>query len=172
MKYTTQFINLANQNSQATRACNIGSMNELVEKFREQKLNPSSWKSFYLSEMGDECLEIASCKIKDKLQEMRGGFDYILNNLDEVNEWVEDLVFNKTLKGFNIQSQVLEMIAGGKSWRLSTPFEESMGIDGFIEEEPYQVKPHTSKHLASVNQQTIKATIVYYKKVRGQLIVE
>jgi hypothetical protein len=172
MKYTTQFMNLANQNSQATRAQHVGSMNELVAEFRDKKLNPSEWKSFYLKKMGSDCLALASAKIKDKLQEMRDGYDYLLDNLHEVDEWVEDLIFNKTFKGFEIQSEVLSQLAGNKPWRLSTRYEESLGIDGFIDEKPYQVKPHTAKHLASVNQQTIKAEIVYYRKSKGQLIIE
>lgn len=172
MKYTTQFINLANQNSQATRAQHVGSMNELIEEFREKKLNPSEWKSFYLEKMGSDCISIAAEKIKNKLQQMRDGYDHLLNNFDEVDAWVEDLIFNKTLKGFEIQSEVLSQIANGRAWRLSTRYEESLGIDGFIDEEPYQVKPHTAKHLAAVNQQTIAAKIVYYKKHKGQLIIE
>ncbi|MEZ4550348.1 MAG: MjaI family restriction endonuclease [Desulfobacterales bacterium] len=32
-KYTTQLINLANQNSQATRAYNVGQMSELIQEF-------------------------------------------------------------------------------------------------------------------------------------------
>ena len=103
---------------------------------------------------------------------MRDGYDYLLNNLHEVDAWVEDLIFDKTLKGFEIQSEVLSYIAGDNPWRLSTPYEESLGIDGFINEKPYQIKPHTAKHLATVNQQTIKAEIVYYKKVKGNLIIE
>ena len=117
-------------------------------------------------------ITLAASKIKDKLQDMRDGYDYLLNNLHEVDAWVEDLIFDKTLKGFEIQSEVLSYIAGDNPWRLSTPYEESLGIDGFINEKPYQIKPHTAKHLATVNQQTIKAEIVYYKKVKGNLIIE
>ena len=172
MKYTTQFMNLANQNSQATRPRNVGSMNELLQEFRNTKRNPSEWKAFYLEKRGQDCITLAASKIKDKLQDMRDGYDYLLNNLHEVDAWVEDLIFDKTLKGFEIQSEVLSYIAGDNPWRLSTPYEESLGIDGFINEKPYQIKPHTAKHLATVNQQTIKAEIVYYKKVKGNLIIE
>lgn len=172
MKYATQFINLANQNSQATRPKHVGSMNDLIEQFLGEKRNPSEWESFYLEKMGKECISLATAKIKDKLQEMRDGFDYLLDNLDIVDEWVEDLIFKKTLKGFEIQSEVLSSIAGDKPWRLATPYEESIGIDGFINEQPYQVKPHTAKHLATVNQQTIEAKVVYYRKSKGQLIIK
>lgn len=172
MKYSTQLINLANQNAQATRPKYVGSMNELFEKFRETQQPLENWKQFYLNEYGQEAIDCAAAKIKDKIQDMKVTFDWLVDNLDVVDGWVENLIFEKTIQGFEIQSKVLSMIAGNRDWRLSTKFEESLGIDGFIEDTPYQIKPHTAKHSATVNQQDISAIIVYYRVKGGKITVE
>ncbi|MGM0545952.1 MAG: MjaI family restriction endonuclease [Bacteroidota bacterium] len=37
-KYTTQLLNLANQNSQATRPRNVGQMTDLIKEFERNSL--------------------------------------------------------------------------------------------------------------------------------------
>ena len=45
-KYSTQLLNLANQNSQATRPKVVGQMSELVQEFSGQSIK--EWEKWYL----------------------------------------------------------------------------------------------------------------------------
>ena len=48
-KYTTQLINLANQNAQGTRPKIVGQMSDLIQEFPEN--NYSDWVTWYQNKM-------------------------------------------------------------------------------------------------------------------------
>lgn len=58
----------------------------------------------------------------------------------------------------------------GQPYRLSTPQEESQGIDGFIGETPVSIKPITYKTKNMLAEQ-IGATMIYYEKVKDGIKV-
>jgi MjaI restriction endonuclease len=51
-----------------------------------------------------------------------------------VNKWAKDLILTKTFVGLCFQESILIKVATlkGMSYRLSTPEEESTGIDGYV----------------------------------------
>jgi len=187
-KYVSPLINLANNFAQATRPKAVGQMSELIKKFQEEypksQWTFENWKKFYLSKKvtpdatGAEAIDRAVKRIEKKIEEMRK----VLESIDEVTirEWVEDLILKKTFWGLMVQEPILrklaELFAGDSlSYRLSTPTEESKGIDGFIivngEEFPVSIKGTTykqEKHL----KEDIKAPIVYYEKTKSGLKVD
>jgi len=91
---------------------------------------------------------------------------------DMVRLWVEDLVLVKTFTGLRFQEAILKKLAEmkGCDYRLPEPYEESQGIDGFVGEEPYSIKPSTyrSQNLA----ESIDIKIIFYDKKRDGVVFE
>ncbi len=50
-KYTTQILNLANQNAQGTRPSVVGQMNNLIQEFSGQTID--EWEQWYLDKYPD-----------------------------------------------------------------------------------------------------------------------
>ena len=59
----------------------------------------------------------------------------------------------------------------GTAYRRATPDEESVGIDGYVGNVPYSVKPDTYKTMERLSE-TIAVKIIYYTKTRTGLTVE
>jgi len=128
-KYTTQILNLANQNAQATRPNVVGQMSELIKEFKENSLE--EWEKWYLSKYPDS-IDKATQKIMEMIENLKEAIDKIDENM--VRKWVRDLVIVKTYVGLKFQEAILKKLANefGVDYRLSTPEDESKGIDGYL----------------------------------------
>ena len=160
-KYTTQIINLANQNAQGTRPKVVGQMSDLIQMCPDKSFN--GWKKWYL-ERHPEAINNAIKKIKPMISNLKEA----ISKIDEemIRKWVEDLVLVKTAEGLIIQEIVLSLIAKKKNitWRLAHPDEESIGIDGYLGEQPVQIKATTYEAKKSTVREEISVDIIYYKK--------
>lgn len=167
-KYTSQIINWANQNAQGTRANVVGQMSDLIQEFDGQTLD--EWITWYDAKMPD-AIEKATDKIYEMVDKIRDAAPQIDRKM--VNDWVKDLVYNKTFCGLRVQQAIIAHVAKivGKPWRLARPDEESKNIDGYIGETPVQIKSSTykvEKHLS----QSIEIPIIYYDKKKTGLDIE
>ena len=166
-KYSTQLINLANQNAQGTRPIIVGQMSELIQKYPGKDFE--GWKSWYTKQQ-PRAIQTATDKIYAKLLEMRKA----MNKIDKalVEKWVRDLVITKTFSGLRFQEVILKKIADmeGKQYRLSTPTEESKGIDGFVGDDAISIKPITYKVKTALHEH-IEVRIIYYEKKKDGLVV-
>ncbi len=164
-KYASQIINLANQNAQATRPRVVGKMSELIKEFTGRTLE--EWEEWYLKRY-PESIDVATKKILEMIDNLKE----VINQIDEdmIRQWVRDLVIVKTFIGLRFQEAVLKKIAGkfGTVYRLSTPEEESKGIDGYIGNIPVSLKPITyeSKKMLS---ERIEADVIFYEKQKDGL---
>ena len=167
-KYTTQIVNLVNQNAQGTRAQVVGQMSELIQAFDGKTLD--EWISWYNSKQ-PTAIEDATSKIYNKFLEMKQAVDKIDDKL--IREWVKDLVYTKTFCGLKFQGAIIAFIAKelNKDWRLANIEEESKGIDGFIGDKPVQIKSATYKQKLGLNE-TIDVPIVYYDKKKDGINIE
>ena len=75
-KYTTQILNLANQNAQATRPKVVGQMSELIKEFTGRTLE--EWEKWYLKRYPDSI-----DKATKKILEMINNFRDAINQIDE-----------------------------------------------------------------------------------------
>ncbi len=166
-KYTTQVINLANQNAQGTRPRMVGQMSDLIQEFDGKSYG--EWVDTYGEKMPD-AIENATERIYEMIENLRGAMGLI--DKDLVRRWVRDLVLTKAFIGFRYQESVLKKIGDlkGQPYRLSTPQEESQGIDGFIGETPVSIKPITYKTKNMLAEQ-IEAEMIYYEKVKDGIKV-
>ncbi len=173
-KYSTQLINLAARTAQATRPSVVGKLSDLFPQYQRESENISieGWKNWYL-EKNPDAIEKATRKTYEKMQE----YIRTLSQIDEsvIREWVEDLVFNKTFLGLYVQEAIIKFLAevqGETDYRLANSEEESRGIDGFVGNKAYSVKPMSYKEEASHLLEVIDAYMVYYKKERDGLDIE
>lgn len=167
-KYTTQIMNLANQNAQGTRAKIVGQMSDLIQEFEGTAL--SEWKKWYLESHPD-----AIDNATEKVYAMVTLFKDAILKIDKetVREWIEELVIVKTFSGLKFQEAILKKISihFKKPYRLAKPDEESKGIDGFIGDKPISIKPMTYKTKMGLNE-VINVPIVFYDKKKSEIVIE
>lgn len=167
-KYTTQIMNLANQNAQGTRPNVVGQMSELIEEC--PKGTYEQWVKWYSEKMPDG-VENATEKVYNMVQNLAEAFKLIDKEL--VRKWVEDLVLTKTFTGFCFQESILKTIAQRKwlTYRRSTPEEESQFIDGYIGDVPVSIKPITYK-TKNMLHENINIKLIYYEKLKDGIKIE
>ncbi len=164
-KYSSQILNLANLNSQATRAKNVSQMSELIKQFRNS--NPhgslSDWEIWYKSRSSNK-IKIATNIISHMVENLKNTIEIISDEL--IESWVEDLIIYKTYLGLNFQDSILKHLSHkfNIKYKQSTPSEESQGIDGYLGEYPISIKPITYKQKISSKQEKIDVDIIYYEK--------
>ena len=166
-KYATQFINLINSNAQGTRPNVVGQMSELIQEFDGHTLD--EWIKWY-TERNPNAVANATERIYATYEKMRDAFNAIDKQM--IENWVEDLVYTKTFCGLKFQGAIIAAIAKelGKTWRLADIEEESKGIDGYIGDQPIQIKSDTYK-LESRLSETIDVPIVYYTKKKDGILI-
>jgi hypothetical protein len=161
-KYTTQLMNLANQNAQGTRPKVVGQMSELIQEFPGKDYE--EWVKWYRQQK-PEAIDQATAKVYAMLLNLRKAME----NIDEtlVRKWVEDLVLTKTYAGLKFQKSILARVSEikGQPYRLAEPGEESKGIDGYIGQTPVSIKPVTYSSKPMLNED-IPVAIIYYEKVK------
>lgn len=171
-KYTSQLINWANQNAQGTRPVVVGQMSDLFPEFMASGSNMTieAWKDWYVKKQ-PEAFDKATAKIYAQIKNLQEAIKLVDEDL--VRNWVEDLVINKTFNGLHVQKAILASLAErlNTSYRLATPDEESQGIDGYVGNTPYSVKPDTYKTMGRLSE-VIGVKMIYYTKTKTGLKLE
>jgi hypothetical protein len=166
-KYTSQIINYISMTAQATRPKVVGQMSELIKEFNGNSIE--EWTSWYNTRFPNAVQE-ATDKIFAKYLEMREAYNNI--NRKTIEDWVKDLIYNKTYCGLKLQNAIIAYLANqfNKSWKLAEPNEESKGIDGYIGEIPVQIKSSTYQIEASLPE-NIDVAIIYYEKKKDGIVI-
>ena len=171
-KYTTQLMNLANQNAGATRPRSVGQLSELIQDYAKEvdSRNVESWRVWYLEKYPDN-IDQAVNKILRQIENLKKAI--MLIDHDMVKSWVEDLMFEKTYLGNLFQEAILIKLSDELKlpYRSSSPVEESQGIDGFVGDVPYSIKPLTYKTMTRLPE-TIDVKIIYYEKKKDGIQFE
>lgn len=105
------------------------------------------------------------------MAEIRKAIELIDDEL--IENWVKDLVYNKTYCGLKVQQAILKYVADlyNQDCRLANKEEESKGIDGYIGDVPVQIKADTYKQKGLLNE-IIEAPIIFYEKKKDGLNIE
>ena len=171
-KYTSQLINWANQNAQGTRPVVVGQMSDLFPEFMASgsDMTIEAWKDWYVKKQ-PEAFDKATAKIYAQIKNLQEAIKLVDEEL--VRNWVEDLVINKTFNGLYVQKAILASLAErlNTSYRLASPDEESQGIDGYVGDTPYSVKPDTYKTMGRLSE-VIGVKMIYYTKTKTGLKLE
>lgn len=163
-KYHSAFLNTVNKDARSSRPETVGKLaTEIFPEYVEQSTEPSpvDWKQHYQESYPE--------RYKEGLEKFKKQFEAekeAINSITEqdLNDYYDDLMFNKTFAGLYVQDKILKDIAAEKeaTYRKSSAIEEGQGIDGYIDEVPYSVKSETYKNSAAKNNETINAKMVYY----------
>jgi hypothetical protein len=167
-RYTTQLINLANQNAQGTRPRVVGQLSELINECPEKTYE--GWKNWYLKKY-PTAVKNATEKIDEMMNNLKGAINLIDKSM--IKKWVEDLVLEKTFIGLKFQEAILKKVASIKNttYKLANPREESRGIDGFVGDNPVSIKPTTYKTKKFLREE-IKTKIIFYTKTKTGLEID
>ena len=105
---------------------------------------------------------------------MLDQFRNAMNEIDRptVRRWVTELVLEQTYVGLRVERAILEEASQkmGATLRLSSPEDESRGIDGYLDGRPVSVKPTTYRTMDTLSE-TIDARMIYYEKRTNGTIV-
>lgn len=171
-KYTSQLINWANQNAQGTRPRIVGQLSDLFPEYQASTYNIaiSDWEEWYTEKYPD-AIEEATDKIFNQVENLKEAIKLIDKSM--VRKWVEDLVISKTFSGMYVQRAILAKISDMREepFRLASPEEESKGIDGYVEDTAYSIKPVTYKTMGRLSE-SIDIKMIYYSKKKSGLLVE
>ena len=171
-KYTSQLINWANQNAQGTRPKIVGQLSDLFPEYQASTYNVaiSDWKEWY-TEKYPGAIEEATYKIINQVENLKEAIKLIDKSM--VRKWVEDLVISKTFSGMYVQRAILAKISDMRKepFRLASPEEESKGIDGYVGDTAYSIKPVTYKTMGRLSE-SIDIKMIYYSKKKSGLLVE
>lgn len=171
-KYTSQLINWANQNAQGTRPKIVGQLSDLFPEYQASTYNVaiSDWKEWY-TEKYPGAIEESTDKIFNQVENLKEAIKLIDKSM--VRKWVEDLVISKTFSGMYVQRAILAKISDMRKepFRLASPEEESKGIDGYVGDTAYSIKPVTYKTMGRLSE-SIDIKMIYYSKKKSGLLVE
>ena len=164
-KYHSAFLNTVNKDAHSSRPETVGRLaTDLFPKYIEQATDPSpaDWKRHY-QEGHSEQYEQGLRKFKEQFEKEKKAINDISD--EDLTNWFDDLLFNKTFSGLYVEDAILKDIATKKekTYRKSSSSEESQGIDGYIDDVPYSVKAESYKDSAAKNTETINAMMVYYR---------
>lgn len=167
-KYSTQLMNLANQNSQGTRPKVVGQLSDLIQEFDGNKID--DWETWYLNKK-PTAINDAVNKIYPMVEQLKDSITKIDKKL--VEKWVQDLVITKTFLGLKFQEAILKRISEElkTTYRLASSEEESKGIDGVIGNKPVSIKPITYKTKMNLNE-NIDVPIIFYDKKKDGINIE
>jgi hypothetical protein len=167
-KYTTQILNLCNQNAQGTRPSVVGQMSDLVQECPYKTYK--EWKEWYLSKK-PKAIDEATQRIRVMVGNLRTAIALIDDAM--IKAWVEDLVIAKSFTGLHFQQAILSRVAKMKKTTFQTarPDEESKGIDGYIGKDQVSIKPETYKSKLGLPE-SIRVPIIYYEKLKDGIRVD
>lgn len=172
-KYTSQIMNLANQNAQGTRPSVIGQLSELFSEFMNssEEKSVTAWQEWYANKYPD-AIENATDRIYEQVMNLKDAIELVDREL--IEEWVRDLIIVKSFNGLYVQKAILAFLAkqSGETYRLANVEEEAQGIDGYVGDVAYSVKPLTYKSTMQRLQETIDVKMIYYTKTKAGLKIE
>ena len=122
-KYSTQIMNLANQNAQGTRPRIVGQMSELIQEFGSGSMN--EWESWYLNRYPN-AIDLATERVFNMVEELKKSI--VLIDKKMIREWVEELIVVKTYAGLKFQEAILKKVSA----ELQVEYRLAQGIDGMI----------------------------------------
>ena len=140
----------------------------LIQEFPGQTFE--EWVIWYQEQYPD-AIDNATDRIIAMIENLKTALPKIDRAM--VRSWVEDLVLVKTFAGLKFQEAILKKLSEikGCDYRLAEPHEESQGIDGFVGEEAYSIKPSTYEAIPTLAE-SIDVKMIFYEKKKDGIVFE
>ena len=160
--YCSPLLNIANQYGRGTRPEVVGQLSDLVREIRP--VSVEEWKDKYYTKHPE-----AKANAADRIERTVHNLRQALESIDRpmIEQWVDDLLINKTFTGFSYEGIVLKELANRTmgDYRASSTEDERKGIDGWVKVGtvyvPVQIKPES--HRRGRNRpEKFTCPIVYY----------
>lgn len=163
---TAELIALASRLSGATTRKKLGNPMAVIEEFKGKQFE--DWASFYEEERPG-AIDTASNEIFDTIEKLRQALGQVDEQL--VRHWVEEAVLKRTYAVWRIHETILKHIAKlqGKAFRQADDGEVEEGIDGFIDERPFSVRPVSHYFKGPPEEEAEQVDVVYYEKAKNGL---
>lgn len=165
---TSDLISLANHLSKATTRKKLGNPALVIEEFEGKTFE--EWERFY-EQKRPGALDTASQEIYNAIEKLRNALALVDKEL--VWHWVEEAVLKRTYATWRIQETVLRHIAKlqNKPFRQADDQESETGIDGFIDERPFSVRPVSHYFKGPPEEKDAQVDVVYFEKAKRGLKV-
>lgn len=165
---TSDLISLANRLSKATTRKKLGNPASVIEEFEGKTFE--DWERFY-EQKHPGALDTASRDIYSTMEKLRKALELVDKEL--VRHWVEEAVLKRAYAAWRIQETILKHIAKlqGKPFRQADDQESEAGIDGFIDECPFRVRPVSHYFKSPPEEQDAQVNVVYFEKAKSGLKV-
>ena len=168
-KFVSGVINTANRFGKGTAEENVGLMSDEFNEFCKtgNPLTLENWTKWYVAKHNDSIKKAATANYR-KLKEIKKAVRGITKK--DVEDWCEDLVITKSFNGLYLQRAILIDLAQetGKTFRESTREDEKHGIDGYVGDVAYSVKPISYRRMKHIKEE-INAVMIYYKMNKDKL---
>ena len=152
-KYVYSFINKSNELSKACGTHNVSHLHTLIKRRKFRTIN--EWKKWYINRYPDS-VETAVSKsydlIIEAIKNISGKETKISTKGKKqirkfCNQFVENLMFEKTFVGLKVQEVILsklsEIMSEKSVW--ASPEDDSSGVDGYVGNIPISIKPKSCK---------------------------
>lgn len=161
---TSELIQLANSKTHAVTKKVVGKPQELIRTFEGKTFE--EWCDCY-NEQNPEAIDTATELIMALLEEFKTAAGAIDRRL--VTQWVREAVLKKTYAHYRLPEIILKKIAGIRKqpFRLPNDAEGADGIDGFIGETAFQVRPVSYYFKAPPDEPAAHETIYFEKTKSG-----
>jgi len=165
---TSDLISFANHLSKATTRKKLGNPTSVIEEFKGKTFE--DWERFY-EQRRPGALDTASREIFSAIEKLRKALELVDKEL--IRHWVEEAVLKRTYAAWRIQETILKHIAKlqGKTFRQADDQESEAGIDGFIDERPFCVRPVSRYFKGPPEEQDAQVDVVYFEKAKRGLKV-
>lgn len=165
---TSDLIGFANHLSKATTRKKLGNPTSVIEEFKGKTFE--DWERFYEQERPG-ALDAASREIYSAIEKLREALGMV--NEELIRHWVEEAVLKRTYAAWRIQETILKHIAKrqGKIFRQANDQESEAGIDGFIDERPFCVRPVSRYFKGPQEEQDAQVEVVFFERDKRGLKV-
>ena len=166
-EFAGELIQLANRKAHGTQRKIMGKTVEMIERFDGKSYE--EWRDWYEAERPG-AIDQATDKIFDTLKKMAQVFEKLDRTM--VRKWVLESVLKKAYAASRIQEVVLKKIAVIKKepCRLSDKAEQDEGIDGFIGDRAYRIRP-VSHYFKPPVEPPADCETIYFEKSKDGLKV-
>lgn len=146
----------------------VGQMSDLIQEFDGRSLE--EWAVWYQERYPNAVAEAIQL-IRNKLLDFKRVIDNVTDEMIEL--WVKDLVLVKTFIGLKFQEAILKKVADatGLDYSLSSPEQESRGIDGVIGNREVSIKPISWRDQV-IQRENLQGILIYYQKTDEGLEIE